>query len=75
MASEKDFPAIKIMIVDDDPSIGDLISDFLKREGHSPVIRTRPRQALNLIKEESFSLVRYILCLKIKSGMIYANIY
>ena len=52
----ENFPVIKIMIVDDDPSIGDLISDFLARDGHTPVICTRPQQALDLIKKESFQL-------------------
>ena len=56
MPSVEDFPVIKIMIVDDDPSIGDLIADFLKREGHTPVICTDPWQALDLIKQEPFHL-------------------
>ena len=56
MPSVEDLPVINIMIVDDDPSIGDLISDFLLREGHAPVICTRPQQALALIKKGSFQL-------------------
>ena len=56
MSSVEDLPVIKIMIVDDDPSIGDLISAFLLRDGHTPVICTHPQQALDLIKTESFHL-------------------
>ena len=56
MPSVENSPVIKIMIVDDDPSIGDLISDFLITQGHTPVICTRPQQALDLIKKESFNL-------------------
>ena len=43
------------MIVYDDPSAGDLIADFLIREGYDPVICTHPRQALDLIKTEPFN--------------------
>lgn len=56
MPSVEDFPVIKIMIVDDDPSIGDLIADFLNREGHESAICTHPQQALDLIKKEPFNL-------------------
>ena len=56
MPSVEDSPVIKIMIVDDDPSIGDLIADFLRAQGHNPVICTHPQQALDLIKIEPFSL-------------------
>ncbi len=53
---KEDFPVVKIMIVDDDPSIGDLIAAFLEKEGHTPVICTRPQQALEFIKKEAFNL-------------------
>jgi DNA-binding response OmpR family regulator len=33
-----DLPVINIMIVDDDPSIGEAHSSFVSREGHKPVI-------------------------------------
>ena len=56
MPSLEDFPVIKIMIVDDDPSVGDLIAIFLTTEGYTPVICTHPQQALDLIKKEPFHL-------------------
>ena len=56
MPSVENAPGIKIMIVDDDPSIGDLISDFLHTQGITPVICTHPQQALDLIKTEPFNL-------------------
>ena len=56
MPSLEDFPVIKIMIVDDDPSVGEFIADFMREEGHTPVICTRPQQALDLIKEELIHL-------------------
>ncbi len=56
MPSAENFPVIKIMIVDDDLSIGDMISDFLHHEGHASVICTRPQQALDIIKKEPFHL-------------------
>jgi len=56
MSSVESAPAIKIMVVDDDPSIGDLISEFLKYEGYEAIICTRPQQALDFIKRESVNL-------------------
>ena len=59
MPSLEDFPVIKIMIVDDDPSVGDLIAVFLTTEGYTPVICTHPQQALDLIKKEPFQPCLY----------------
>lgn len=69
MPSVEDFPVIKIMIVDDDPSIGDLIADFLNREGLTPVICTHPQQALDLIKKEPFNLAFIDINMPVMDGL------
>ncbi len=69
MPSEEDFPVIKIMIVDDDPAIGDLIADFLVRGGHRPVICTHPQQALDLIKKEPFHLAFIDINMPVMDGL------
>ena len=69
MPSVEDFPVIKIMIVDDDPSIGDLIATFLNREGHNPVICTHPQQALDLIKKEAFHLAFIDINMPVMDGL------
>ncbi|MGD9157497.1 MAG: response regulator [Desulfobacteraceae bacterium] len=69
MPSVEDFPVIKIMIVDDDPSIGDLIADFLNKEGHTPVICTHPQQALDHIKKQLFHLAFIDINMPVMDGL------
>lgn len=68
-----DLPVIKIMIVDDDPAIGELIANFVRREGHNPVICTLPQQALDLIKKEPFHIAFIDINMPIMGGIELAS--
>ncbi len=46
----------KILIVDDQESIGVLLSTFLKKHGYQPYYSSCPKEALNLLDKESFAL-------------------
>lgn len=56
MSDNRDTASVKILVVDDDPSIGQLIADFLLSEGHHPVICVHPQQALDFIEKESVGM-------------------
>ncbi len=56
---QEDFPKIKrhkILVVDDDPGIGSLLSETLEREGYEPIICSEPLDALDISKRETFCL-------------------
>lgn len=56
MSYVENAPVTKIMVVDDDPSIGELMAEFLSSEGYETLICTHPQQALDLINKEPFNL-------------------
>lgn len=56
MSEKEPISETKILVVDDDPSVGQLIADFLLSEGCQPVICGHPQQAMDFIKEEPVSL-------------------
>jgi len=45
---------VKILVVDDDPSIGQLMADFLHNEGYQPVIYSQPQEALRFSIKNKF---------------------
>ena len=47
----------KILIVDDENDIAELISDILEDEGYETVIANDGKTAIKLVKEENFDLV------------------
>ena len=47
----------KILIVDDENDIAELISDILEDEGYETVIANDGKTAINLVKEENFDLI------------------
>ena len=47
----------KILIVDDENDIAELISDILEDEGYETVIANDGKTAIKLVKEEKFDLV------------------
>lgn len=47
----------KILIVDDENDIAELISDILEDEGYDTVIANDGTSAINLVKEEDFDLI------------------
>jgi len=50
-------PQRKILIVDDEQSICDVLTIALKKDGYQVVAETNPRKALDLVKRERFDLV------------------
>ncbi len=52
----EDVQEINILVVDDDPSIGRLMAEFLLMEGYSPIICGHPQEALEFSKNGDFSL-------------------
>ena len=50
-------PSLRILIVDDEPSICDVLSISLRKEGYSVVAETDPRRALERFRNERFHVV------------------
>lgn len=73
MAATGNIPGEKILIVDDDPSIGSLIADFLRKNGYNAVISTHPQDALNMVKNENFSLAFLDINLPEMNGLDLAS--
>jgi PAS domain S-box-containing protein len=73
MSYAVDLPVINIMIVDDDPAIGELIASFVSREGHKPVICTLPGEALDLIKKEQFHIAFIDINMPVMGGIELAS--
>jgi two-component system, NtrC family, sensor histidine kinase HydH len=73
MSYAVDLPVINIMIVDDDPAIGDLIANFVRREGHNPVICTLPGEALEHIKNEPFHIAFIDINMPVMGGIELAS--
>jgi CheY-like chemotaxis protein len=47
----------RILIVDDEPSIGRVLMDLLTLEGHHPIVAQTGSEAIELCKERQFDLV------------------
>ncbi|MBN1847417.1 MAG: response regulator [Deltaproteobacteria bacterium] len=73
MSSSLESKDIKIMVVDDDPSIGRLMADFLIKEGYQPVIHDEPQTALKTAEKEHFSLVFVDINMPEMSGLELAS--
>jgi PAS domain S-box-containing protein len=54
---EKPFVKLKILVIDDETEICRFLSKGLSQEGHEVKWVTRGREALNLVREESFDVV------------------
>jgi len=48
---------MKVLLVDDNPDITDLLSKFLKAKGYENVVTNDPREGLNLIKNEKYDVI------------------
>ncbi len=59
----------KVMIVDDDSSICNLLAEVLGREGYSPIICNHPHHALALLEQESLPLAFVDLNMPDMSGL------
>jgi PAS domain S-box-containing protein len=71
--SEPDKPGgEQILVVDDDPSVGEVIGEVLKREGYSPIICAHPLEALEVSKREPFCLAFIDINLPDMNGLALA---
>ena len=46
----------QVLVVDDEPTLCEIIGNVLKAEGYKPIICTHPREALVASEQESFDL-------------------
>jgi len=58
-----------ILVVDDDPSIGGLLTQRLQAEGYHPVICTHPKDAVTISERETFALAFVDINLPDMSGL------
>ncbi len=56
MTDTNNINSLKVLVVDDDRSIGRLLSKALENEGHTPLLCCESKEALEVSKQESFSL-------------------
>jgi two-component system, NtrC family, sensor histidine kinase HydH len=59
----------KVLVVDDDPALCELVSQVLRLEGYEPILCLHPDAALAAATEESFGLVFIDINLPEKSGL------
>ncbi|MBW1916263.1 MAG: response regulator, partial [Deltaproteobacteria bacterium] len=64
---------VKILVVDDDPSIGQLMADFLHNEGYQPVIYSQPQEALRFSIKNKFGLAFIDINMPGMSGLELAS--
>lgn len=48
---------VKILLVDDNPEITDLLSKFLKTKGYENIVTNDPRDGLDRIKNENYDVI------------------
>lgn len=48
---------LKILVVDDNENIRDMLEDFLNFEGHKPVLAKEGKEALKIFSEQDFDIV------------------
>ncbi len=58
----------KILVVDDDPAILDLLVRILKRDGYQPVTAVNGRQALDLVEREAPDLILLDVTMPVLDG-------
>src|SRR5437588_13129334 len=66
--SENPAPA-RLLVVDDDPSIGDMLQATLSRQGYQVVASVNPVEALTFVQNEPFALVLTDQCMPQMSGL------
>ena len=49
--------SISVMVVEDDPSIADLLNSYLSKEGYRVLLASQGKRALDLFRQEKFSLI------------------
>jgi CheY-like chemotaxis protein len=48
---------MKVLLIDDNPDITDLLSKFLKAKGYENVVTNDPKDGLNRIKNEKYDVI------------------
>jgi len=62
-----------VLVIDDEPSVGRVIVEFLQQEGYCPIFCTHPREALECSQENAFKLAFVDVNLPDMSGMVLAS--
>ena len=68
MYQKGEFSVVKILIVEDEPSIAEVVSAYAKREGYDTVTATDGMSALEIFERDEISLVILDLMLPKLSG-------
>jgi len=63
----------RVLVVDDDPSLCQMLGEVLRAEGYQPIICTYPRDALIISEQETFELAFIDLKLPQMSGLELAS--
>ena len=72
-SSIEETQAINILVVDDDPSVGRMIADFLSGAGYPPALCSDPYEALDLSEKKSFGLAFLDINMPKMSGIDLAS--
>jgi len=62
-----------VLVIDDEPSVGQVVVDFLQQEGYRPIFCSHPREALECAKRNAFMLAFVDVNLPDMSGMVLAS--
>jgi len=73
MPSIEETQLVKIMVVDDDHSVGRMLADFLCAEGYPPTLCSDPYQALEISEKEDFNLAFLDINMPGMSGLDLAS--
>jgi len=73
MATIGSKPEVKILVVDDDPFIGQLMADFLRNGGYLPIICGHPQEALEISNKEKIALAFIDINMPDMSGLELAS--
>ena len=68
-------PKEKILVVDDQPYILDLLSDFLFKEGYQVVLAESGEKAAEIVKADSIHLALIDLCNQLLFPYTYLSIF
>ena len=63
----------EILVIDDEPSGGETVADFLRTEGYRALVCTHPEEALALFEKDRFLLAFVDINLPVMSGMELAS--
>jgi len=60
---------IKVMIVDDEPHIGQLLNMYLRKEGYQTTVCTKSKDALNKLHDDEYDIVLLDWMMPVMDGM------